>query len=86
MPYITSVERIGMRKGLEQGRQGDIIRILEFRLGNIPPELREIIGKIKNEDLLGNLLIQAITIQSVSAFQSVVSQYITEPENSDTSS
>ena len=90
MPYITSVERMGMRKGLEQGleegRQGDIIRILEFRLENIPPELRELIGKIKNEDVLGNLLIQAITIQSVSAFQSVVSQYITEPENSDTSS
>jgi hypothetical protein len=94
MPYITSVERIGIRKGLEQGleqgvvqgRQSDIIRILEFRLENIPPRLREIIGKIKNEEALGNLLIQAVTIQSLSGFQSVVSQYITDEENSETSS
>lgn len=92
MPYITSVERIGIRKGLEQGLergvlegqitkgQEDIIRILEFRFENIPPKLREIINKIKDLNVLGNLLIQAVTLQSVEEFQSLASQYLTEDE------
>jgi hypothetical protein len=82
MPFITSVERIGIRKGLEQGvlegRQSDIIRILEVRFENIQPKLRELIGKIEDINVLGNLLIQAVTIQSVEAFQSIASQYVTE--------
>ena len=90
MPYITSVERIGMRKGLEQGQitkgQEYIIRILEVRFEEISPKLREIINQIKDQDVLANLLVQAVTIQALEAFQSVVSQYITELENSDTSS
>ncbi|MCP2728622.1 transposase [Limnofasciculus baicalensis] len=84
MPYITSVERIGISKGLEQGQitkgQEDIIRILEVRFQNIPPKLRELINKIKDLNVLWNILIQAVTLQSVEAFQSVARQYFTEDE------
>jgi len=82
MPYITSVERIGIRKGLEQGKitQGQeyIIRILELRFEDIPQELRTLIGKIKNLEVLGTLLVQAVTTQSLAAFESVANQYVTE--------
>ncbi|MCP2730983.1 hypothetical protein [Limnofasciculus baicalensis] len=88
MPYITSVERIGIRKGLEQGLeqgqitkgQEDIIRILEVRLKNIPPQLRTLIGFIKDQEVLGTLLVQVVTLQSVEAFLEVASQYVTPDE------
>lgn len=89
MPYITSVEQIGIRKGLEQGilegRQSDIICILEVRFENIPPKLREIISKIEDLEILENLLVQAVTLQSVEGFQSVASQYIIDEDNFETS-
>lgn len=74
MPYITSVERIGIRKG----QQGAIIRILEVRFKNIPQKLREAIGKIEALEVLGTLLVQAVTTQSLEAFESVANQLITE--------
>ncbi len=78
MPYITSVERIGIKKGLQQGRQEDIVRILEVRFENIPQKLREIIGKIEALEVLETLLVQAVTTQSLDTFESVVNQYVTE--------
>ncbi|MEQ8754974.1 MAG: transposase [Coleofasciculus sp. G1-WW12-02] len=76
MPYITSVERIGIRKG----QQGSIIRILEVRFENIPQELKELIGKIEDLEVLGTLLVQAVTTQSLEAFEAVANQYVTESE------
>ncbi|MEQ8970814.1 MAG: transposase [Coleofasciculus sp. C1-SOL-03] len=82
MPYITSVERIGIRKGLEkglqQGQQRSIIRILEVRFQDIPLKLREIIGRIKDSEVLGTLLVQAVTTQSLEAFEAVANQLVTE--------
>ncbi|MFP5273420.1 hypothetical protein [Coleofasciculus sp.] len=78
MPYITSVERIGIRKGLQQGKQGAIIRILEVRFEDIPQELRELIWKTEDSDMLDTLLVKAVKIQSLEAFESVANQYVTE--------
>ncbi|EDX72922.1 hypothetical protein MC7420_3368 [Coleofasciculus chthonoplastes PCC 7420] len=94
MPYITSIERIGIRKGLEQGlqqaRQEDIVRILELRFEEIPQKLRGLIGKIEALEVLNTLLVQAVTTQSLEAFESVANQYVTEEgsglENTDLSS
>lgn len=40
MPYITSVERIGIEKGIQQGMQQDeaalLVRLLERRFGPLP--------------------------------------------------
>lgn len=74
MPYITSVERIGIRKG----QQGAILRILEVRFENIPQKLREAIGKIDNIEVLETLLVQAVTTQSLEAFGTVAHQLVTE--------
>ncbi|MFP4119886.1 transposase [Coleofasciculus sp.] len=90
MPYITSVERIGIKKGLQQGRQEDIVRILEVRFEDIPQKLRGLIGKIEALEVLETLLVQAVTTQSLEAFESVVNQLVTEAglelENTDQSS
>jgi len=78
MPYITSVERIGIGKGLQQGRQGSIILILEVRFEHIPHKLRELIRKIEDYDMLDTLMVQAVKVQSLEAFESVANQYVTE--------
>lgn len=70
----------GKQEGLQQGLiakgQEDILRILEFRFEEIQPELRELIGKIDDLEVLGNLLIQAVTTQSLEAFASVANQQV----------
>ncbi|UZQ54495.1 DUF4351 domain-containing protein [Trichothermofontia sichuanensis B231] len=43
MPYITSIERLGIEKGRQEGRQEEgrslILRLLTRRIGNLPPAL-----------------------------------------------
>ncbi len=75
----------GLQEGLQQGLiakgQEDILRILEFRFEDIPPELRELIEKIDELEVLGNLLVQAVTTQSLEAFESLASQYVALDES-----
>ncbi|MBE9118800.1 transposase [Lusitaniella coriacea LEGE 07157] len=82
MPYITSVERFGIEKGRLEGqitqRQEDILRILEVRFEEIPGEIRELVGKIEDIEVLGTLLVQSVTAQSLEAFESTASQYIAQ--------
>lgn len=78
----------GRQEGLQQGRQEglqqgqiakareDVLRILEVRFEEIPVALRELIERIDDTERLGNLLVQAVTIPSLAAFESVVSQYV----------
>ena len=74
--------REGLEQGLEQGQirkgQADIIRILEVRFEDIPLELRTLLGKINDLEVLETLLVQAVTAQSLEVFSSVASQHITE--------
>lgn len=93
MPYTTSFERIWRRDGLEQGlqeglQQGqitkgreDILRILEIRFEEISPDVREAIGQIADLEVLENLLVQAVTTQSLEEFSSVVSQLVPDEES-----
>ncbi|NET48205.1 MAG: transposase, partial [Merismopedia sp. SIO2A8] len=64
--------------------------ILEVRFEDIPPELRKLVSKINDLEVLGTLLTQAVTTQSLEAFKSAVSQHISketeEVENGEQSS
>jgi len=93
MPYITSVERRGIEKGLQQGRQEgrvegkqeskqeDIVQLLEIRFEDVAQELKQIIEKLDDIELLGKLFAQAATTKSLDEFESVVSQYVAEEES-----
>lgn len=87
MPYTTSFERIGISKGLQQGlqeaKQQDIVRVLEVRFEEVSLELRELVRRIDDLEVLGNLLVQAVTTPSLEAFESVASQYATDEEESE---
>lgn len=36
MPYITSVERMGIKKGILQKGREDVIEVLQIRFSNVP--------------------------------------------------
>ena len=72
----------GKQEGRQEGRQEDIIRILEFRLKeNISLDLRGIIQRIDDLEVLGNLFVQAVTTPSLEEFESVVNQLVALEES-----
>ena len=68
MPYITSIERIGMEKGLKQGRQLWVIEELTERFGEVPPPISSAIHQIEDPDQLRALMRQAIISASLEEF------------------
>jgi hypothetical protein len=73
--YITSVERIARQEGISEGviqqRREDVIEVLEVRFSELPSALVEKINQIEDIDLLKTLHREAITIDSLAAFQSL---------------
>ncbi|MBF0109644.1 MAG: hypothetical protein HQL76_10750 [Magnetococcales bacterium] len=55
MPYITSVERIGMRKGEEKGRHDGkaemLLELLQERFGLIPESVQKHVESAKLDDI-----------------------------------
>jgi len=73
MEYITTAERIGMRKGLEQGMLEDaremVLEAVEERLGSVPEDVREKVMGIGDRDTLKRLHRLAIRCDSLEEFR-----------------
>jgi hypothetical protein len=73
MPYVTSVERIGMEKGLQQGAQLEgqqmILDALDERFGELPDTVSAAIHQIQDLAQLRLLHRQAIRSESLEEFQ-----------------
>jgi hypothetical protein len=73
MPYVTSVERMGIEKGILQGTlqkgREDVVDVLEIRFKNIPSSLADAINQITDTAVLKNLHRQAIILGSLPEFQ-----------------
>jgi hypothetical protein len=80
MPYVTSVERIGIEKGLQQGlQQGSlqegrqmVLEAVAVRFGAVPAEVAEAVNAVDSEETLRSLLRQAITCTDLEAFRGVL--------------
>ena len=72
MLFYTDWEEKGREKGLQEGRQEDILRILEVRFEDIPLTLKELIERIDDVELLGSLLVQAVKTSSLGEFESAL--------------
>jgi len=76
MPYITTAERIGIQKGIKEGRietaREDIVEVLETRFGAVPKGLIEKIKKIEDEKILSSLHRKAVLVQDLEAFSQVM--------------
>lgn len=76
MPFLSTIEEEAMAVGIEQGIQQslrDNIRlVLETRFGEVPSEITEALGNISDISQLQPLLIQAVTVNSLSDFQELL--------------
>jgi hypothetical protein len=52
MPYITSIERMGMERGMQQGEAAVLIRQLRRKFGELPEDKRERVETADAETLL----------------------------------
>ena len=76
MPYVTSWERMGekrgIQRGLEMGRleqaRDFVIQLLEARFEEVPNQIRELIEGIQDQDELARLHTLAIVVKSLDAF------------------
>lgn len=73
MPYITSAERIGMKKGLEQGMleaaREMVLEVLEERFGLVSPNLEKRIRGMEDRGTLRNLVRFAARVGSLEEFE-----------------
>ena len=73
MPYITTAERIGMRKGLEEGlQQGlkeSVLEALEERFGVVPDDVKDVVRGQKDREVLRRWLRLAIRAGSLEEFR-----------------
>lgn len=84
MPYVTSIERMGIEKGLQQGlRLGilksareAILKVLKVRFPNISPpaSLVQTIQGIDKKDVLETLHEESILVESIPTFEQKVTE------------
>jgi hypothetical protein len=76
MPYITSIERLGMEKGRQEGAlqkaRENVVDILRVRFKRIPQSLTKLIQAIEDEKFLSKLMKEAILIDSLKSFRQLV--------------
>jgi hypothetical protein len=80
MPYVTSVERIGIKKGIQQGIQKGlvqksreaVIEILEARFDSAPGVIVDMVNHMDDLSLLKMLLKQAATVGALEEFKKVL--------------
>ena len=80
MPYVTSIERLGIEKGREEGREEgslqnakeSVIEVLEERFSILSNDLRDAINNLHNLPQLKQLHKRAITISSLEEFQELL--------------
>jgi hypothetical protein len=73
MPYVTSVERIGIEKGILQNAREDVMEVLEVRFESVPSSLAERIQGLDDPTFLRALHRRAITVGSLAEFEQVLS-------------
>lgn len=75
MPYITSIERIGIKKGILQNAREDVLEVLETRFVEVPQTIVEVINGLEDASILKILLRRAITIGSLEEFKEILGEY-----------
>jgi len=80
MEYVTSVERIGIKKGIQQGilqkAREDVVEILEVRFELVPGSIVKNINGIDDPSVLKILLKKAATVDSLETFNKVMERVI----------
>ena len=65
MPYITSVERLGIKKGEKRGKQDDLLLLLEKKFGTLDDAVKERVRRIESPKKLESLLLAVLDAQTL---------------------
>jgi hypothetical protein len=76
MPYITSIERSGIEKGMLKNARESVIEVLETRFENVPESITNTLYQISNIQQLKQLHKKAILIESLESFVNLLSSEI----------
>jgi len=80
MPYVTSIERNAIAKGLQQGAlqtsQKSVIDILRVRFKRIPQSLVKMVCAIDDLKLLSRLLKKTVVVDSLDAFKQLLEKQV----------
>ncbi len=78
MPYVTSVERIGIKQGVQQGLYNAgreiLFEVAGRHFGAVPEDVTRAINEIDNYNKLKFLVIQAMTCETVDDFRKFLKQ------------
>lgn len=73
MPYITSIERLGIEEGMEKGMiknaQQMLIEVLQERFGVIDSQIQQKIVDITSHDILSGLFRKSLKVSALEEFQ-----------------
>jgi hypothetical protein len=83
MPYITSVERIGISQGTLKGVRDSVIEVLETRFERVPSAIVAMLERIVDVDLLKTLLRSAIAVQDLDEFRQAAVGFLANGEAHD---
>ncbi|MCP4702017.1 MAG: cytosolic protein, partial [Gammaproteobacteria bacterium] len=75
MAYVTSIERIGIKKGKLQNLQENIAEILSIRFKDIPEQLVKKIRSITDTAFLSELHRKAVLVESVPVFERIIEKH-----------
>ncbi len=69
MPYVTSIERFGIQKGILEQARKSVVDALRIRFKRVPQSLVKMLQSIEDAKLLSDLLKQAILADSIKTFK-----------------
>lgn len=73
MPYVTSVERMGFQRGLQEGQLEEarhlLLEAVATRFGEVPEDITDAVRRLEARDTLHALLRQALTCPTIEAFR-----------------
>jgi hypothetical protein len=82
MQYVSTIERWAEQRGLEQGitkaRREDILAVLEVRFASVPEGMEAMLAQIQNYVTLESLHRQAITVDTLANFETMVAQAVSD--------
>ena len=80
MTYITSFERYGIKKGMEQGRlsnaRENVLDVLHIRFGDVPQLMKDMIEEMSAVDVCKELHAAAVRSESMEEFTTQMNHII----------
>ena len=67
--FMQEGEARGERRGELKARREDVLRILQFRLGEVPPAVERMVKSIRRIDRLNTLFDKALSAPNISEIE-----------------